>query len=1498
MPTNPIAGTAVLPFTIWRDWDGSQPTTIEMEIDASAPNNLQYLMQSRGLDVDGFGAYGDGDSGSPHDDTLLIQNAITTAASQGGGAVLLGPRTYRIASTLYVPSNVVLVGRGRNLSILKYTGTGTAVALQNGTNSPATLTNGAGVFNLQILGTVSAGIGLDLSGSQYGTFFNLLITGFTNQGSATSGVGLQLKGVHNNATASVPCQNNKLFGVDVVNCHVGLDAAASDVTQTDCPVQYNEFSCCNFIGASTSSPMYCGIQLRERAKYNTFSNCTVLYAQVGGKLIEIRDQGNTFNAPTLAQSAANGVDFITTTTTPSGNTFEGGVLDQSTITTNPAWNDSTGLSNQIGLGTGSGSTSTNFANSVSIRGGGTGLSVTNAVSIGGNLSVGGTLSITGNVSLGGTLTVTGTITGPIVDKGGMVHNPLAYGAKGDTRRIADAQITASSGGSTTVTSNSLTAADIGKWINIVIDATSQGGTVAPRSFAGPITAVNTGTNPHQATVTGAANISPVMTAVSPYCTVGTDDSAVFQTVMNLGGMMELPAYAAFTLGDLNWPQNLLKIAGNGAQAYQKQVNHNIISNALNLSYAHVREVAFTMTPGDEFVDNNNAFFLEGSSHGTLGATNQDQGYILIEDCDFNTAQGYALQIFYAKYARVINCNFYNCPGGGQIGDSYDSLYDGNIYQGTQYTGWHTPVAQSTGHQSIPFAIGAAELTVPTNARSNNVVIRNCIVSDADNCEAFLIHDGLMIECYNNLATDVIQGISCFPVNVNQSDNLRVCNVTLRDNDIYLRTTSNNQLGSSHGIRVGGGAGSTSFSTTRASVVGNRIWNSNQALHSDQGFASISIGDYVNTVIVKNNEIYDPVGLAIQITGSSDRTSLQELYIIGNIIKGLVKPSLVAATQPAGISFANLSPTSGIIANNVIGDALPTTTVGAGSNGVLISSAPTTLTVGATSQFFQEPGVSYSKDSQGTITNFPAAPRPAYVVLSNGTLVEFTYTGTTATTLTGCANWTLPSGGSLTGLTLATGNVVTVGQYIQFGIVVDGNGSNITDLTNVVLGSNSYLPSITTQIYTVGSGAFPPIHQTESFNLVGIQVDPTVALDVVGQTSFAGISSLGGPGTRSAPMYFSGNEITASVRNGSLLPGGFAQGDGYYTTDPQYKTTAVWPAGNNKFAQSNAMNGNQWFQSGLTALPGQGADPYGAATLNLVTISSTTAILSEAINTTTFHGHTLVVSFWAMLRAGGQTSVAYRVVDDSNAGADVVASTHYESQLNTSTLKRIQFTVNVPNPGSPNPTNQLSIRLVDSPGAITGDGTIYLWRAQVEDMGVGTLNVPATPYMDNPALIQNQRPGARVGIDGTLLSRTQTVASPQAAAPALQPPLQAGSPSSVIWASLTFRSNFKGGTIANGGTAPGSFCQVLHWRSSSNSTAISLYYKQIANTFELDVADVGGGSISAFQTAPAFNPGDIITVTFFVSAFTQLGISVNGAAFSTIAMASSINSVNGDPIRSD
>lgn len=141
-----------------------------------------------GIPVESYGAAGDGVT----DDSAKIQAAINAVVARGGGNVILGPRTYAVASSLDITkSHVQLIGSGGDedhtagvgsdfATRLLWTGgsgsTNAAVIVETTAGSTHHIVN-SGVRNLQIDGGGKAGYGLQVVSVNGGHFENLSIIG-------------------------------------------------------------------------------------------------------------------------------------------------------------------------------------------------------------------------------------------------------------------------------------------------------------------------------------------------------------------------------------------------------------------------------------------------------------------------------------------------------------------------------------------------------------------------------------------------------------------------------------------------------------------------------------------------------------------------------------------------------------------------------------------------------------------------------------------------------------------------------------------------------------------------------------------------------------------------------------------------------------------------------------------------------------------------------------------------------------------------------------------------------------------------------------------------------------------------------------------------------------------------------------------------------------------------------------------------------------------------
>ena len=134
------------------------------------------------ISVKDFGAVGDG----TNNDVTAIQNAINAAAalpSSGGSSGLSGisgatvyfpAGVYRINSGITIPDGVKLVGSGERATVIKYYGSGSAVA----NPTPGTRIGKIGIMEMTIFDAGSGTIGLDLNSVSYSEFSALWIDGF------------------------------------------------------------------------------------------------------------------------------------------------------------------------------------------------------------------------------------------------------------------------------------------------------------------------------------------------------------------------------------------------------------------------------------------------------------------------------------------------------------------------------------------------------------------------------------------------------------------------------------------------------------------------------------------------------------------------------------------------------------------------------------------------------------------------------------------------------------------------------------------------------------------------------------------------------------------------------------------------------------------------------------------------------------------------------------------------------------------------------------------------------------------------------------------------------------------------------------------------------------------------------------------------------------------------------------------------------------------------
>jgi hypothetical protein len=164
---------------------------------------------------DAYGAVGD----NVTDDTVAIQAAHNAVAAAGGGAVFFPPRTFLTTATVVNnASNVRWLGNGP-ASVIRYTGSGTAVRFGDPSNGTAVVNSS--LMDMCVRGTAAAQVGIEWVGVHRGTLGgNWRVQDFTGVGA----VGLVFTTQTNNLAAPVNTINCKAYGGDITNCYHGYRA--------------------------------------------------------------------------------------------------------------------------------------------------------------------------------------------------------------------------------------------------------------------------------------------------------------------------------------------------------------------------------------------------------------------------------------------------------------------------------------------------------------------------------------------------------------------------------------------------------------------------------------------------------------------------------------------------------------------------------------------------------------------------------------------------------------------------------------------------------------------------------------------------------------------------------------------------------------------------------------------------------------------------------------------------------------------------------------------------------------------------------------------------------------------------------------------------------------------------------------------------------------------------------------------------------------------------
>jgi hypothetical protein len=225
------------------------------------------------LTVYSFGVVGNG----INDDTATIQNAInqvymttTARANVSNRAILVfPPGTYKLTSTLKIPSYVNIKGAGSEKTVFNYIGDGVVFEFVNDSSRPANYDPDTLTYNNQPKFIQMSGFSVNsqtanktvikLDSVRDSTFEDIIVTGLWNQvvdSSATAVGGLQL----NAFSTVVTCQNNTFRNVSVSGftfCVFAkgdvIDNHFVDCSFVDC---YQAFLLGRSINGSTSGQLY------------------------------------------------------------------------------------------------------------------------------------------------------------------------------------------------------------------------------------------------------------------------------------------------------------------------------------------------------------------------------------------------------------------------------------------------------------------------------------------------------------------------------------------------------------------------------------------------------------------------------------------------------------------------------------------------------------------------------------------------------------------------------------------------------------------------------------------------------------------------------------------------------------------------------------------------------------------------------------------------------------------------------------------------------------------------------------------------------------------------------------------------------------------------------------------------------------------------------------------------------------------------------------------
>ena len=208
-------------------------------INAPVKRPLQSLLDER-VTVSDFGAVGNG----VIDDTAAIQRAINQLFSNSAGTsseeinrrvILEIPAgTYKITSTLVIPSFATLVGVGSSASIIEYTGANTAVRLIGNPAVTDSIANSIRLRGLGISTSANNQIALELNNTINSTFDDVAIQGVDGAVFHANSKGIAL----NAFSSIITCELNTFNKVTVAGFTYAVYAKGDII--------YNKFNNCSF----------------------------------------------------------------------------------------------------------------------------------------------------------------------------------------------------------------------------------------------------------------------------------------------------------------------------------------------------------------------------------------------------------------------------------------------------------------------------------------------------------------------------------------------------------------------------------------------------------------------------------------------------------------------------------------------------------------------------------------------------------------------------------------------------------------------------------------------------------------------------------------------------------------------------------------------------------------------------------------------------------------------------------------------------------------------------------------------------------------------------------------------------------------------------------------------------------------------------------------------------------------------------------------------------